>query len=67
MFKDWAEKSDISTDAQYGFKSGYSTVDAVFILKSIIEKQLKVPIAANWKGVCLQNTSKPHSYHLNIW
>ena len=28
---------------------------------------LKVPIAANWKGVCLQNTSKPHSYHLKIW
>ena len=28
---------------------------------------LKVPIAANWKGVCLQNISKPHSYHLKIW
>ena len=27
----------------------------------------KVPIAANWKGVCLQNRSKPHSYHLKIW
>ena len=26
----------------------------------------KVPIAANWKSVCLQNTSKPHSYHLKI-
>ena len=26
----------------------------------------KVPIAANWKGVCLQNTSKPHSYHLKM-
>ena len=21
---------------------------------------LKVPVAANWKGFCLQNTSKPH-------
>ena len=28
---------------------------------------IKVPIAANWKGVCLQNTSKLHSYHLKIW
>ena len=28
---------------------------------------VKVPIAANWKGVCLQNTSKSHSYHLKIW
>ena len=29
--------------------------------------QLKVPIAPNYKGVCLQNTSKAHSYHLKIW
>ena len=28
---------------------------------------LKVPIAANQKGVYLQNTSKSHSYHLQIW
>ena len=29
--------------------------------------RFKVPIAANWKGVYLQNTSKPHSHHLKIW
>ena len=28
---------------------------------------LKVPIAPNYKGVCLQNTIKFHSYHLKIW
>ena len=28
---------------------------------------IKVPIAPNYKGVCLQNTSKPQSYHLKIW
>ena len=30
---------------------------------------IKVPIAPNYsyKDVCLQNTSKPHSYHLKIW
>ena len=27
---------------------------------------IKVPIAANQKDVCLQNTSKSHSYHLKI-
>ena len=27
---------------------------------------LKVPIAPNLKGVCLQNTSKSHSYHFKI-
>ena len=30
------------------------------------KSKFKVPIAANWKGVCLQNTCKPHSYHLNM-
>ena len=28
---------------------------------------LKVPLAANQKDVCLQNTSKSHSHHLKIW
>ena len=28
---------------------------------------IKVPIAPNWKGVCLQNTRKSNSYHLKIW
>ena len=28
---------------------------------------IKVPIVPNCKGVCLQNTSKFHSYHLKIW
>ena len=28
---------------------------------------LKVSIAPDYKGVCLQNTSKPHSCHLKIW
>ena len=38
-------------------------------MKKVIEENdfVKVPIAANWEGVCLQNTSKPHSYHLKIW
>ena len=30
-------------------------------------RNFKGPIASNYKGVCLQNTSKPHSYHLEIW
>ena len=37
--KAWAENYDILTDAQFGFKTGYSTVDAVFILHSLIEEQ----------------------------
>ena len=33
----------------------------------ILALAIKVPIAPNWKGPCLQNKSKPHSYHLKIW
>ena len=33
----------------------------------IVWEWVKVPIAANYKGVSLQNTSKFHSYHLKIW
>ena len=28
---------------------------------------IKVPIVANYKGVCLHNTSKSHSYYPKIW
>ena len=38
------------------------------LLKTLFEQpKFKVPIAPNYKGVCLQNTSKPHSYYLKIW
>ena len=30
------------------------------------DKYIKVPIAPNYKGVCLQSTSEFHSYHLKI-
>ena len=50
----------------------YSIISKAFILYSahfnmIQFSSLKVPLAANWKGVCLQNISKSHSYHLEIW
>ena len=32
-----------------------------------VHPSVKVPIATNLKGVCLQNASKPHLYHLKIW
>ena len=35
--------------------------------KKKICNKCKVPISANWNDVCLQNTSKSHSYHLKIW
>ena len=38
--KKWSAQklNDILTDAQFGFKPNYSTVDAIFMLNSIIEK-----------------------------
>ena len=35
----WSDEYDILTDAQFGFESGYSTVDAIAILNSFIQKQ----------------------------
>ena len=37
------------------------------VQSALADTSLKVPIAANWKDVCLQNTSKWNSYHLKIW
>ena len=38
----------------------------VFFVENVYNWDFKVPIAPNYKGVCLQNTSKPHSYHLMV-
>ena len=37
----WSTANEISTDAQFGFKSGHSTIDAIFILQNLIQKRLK--------------------------
>ena len=39
--KSWSKATDSSTDAQFGFKANHCTLDAVFILKYIIDRQLK--------------------------
>ena len=38
--KKWADQNDIISDAQFGFRSDYGTVDAIFILQSLINKRL---------------------------
>lgn len=38
--KAWQKENDVSTDAQFGFKPNHSTIDAIFILKYLIDKQL---------------------------
>lgn len=37
---EWATHNDIITDAQFGFRTGYSTTDAVFSLYSVIQNTL---------------------------
>lgn len=39
--KKWALQNDIISDAQFGFKADYSTVDAIFILESFISKMIR--------------------------
>ena len=36
----WAENNDILSDAQFGFRRGRSTVDAIFVLNAAISKFL---------------------------
>ncbi len=37
---DWCDENSVLTDAQFGFRKGRSTVDAIFVLSSLIEKTL---------------------------
>ena len=39
--KSWATENNVITDAQFGFKADHSTVDAIFILQSLIDKKIK--------------------------
>ena len=39
--KQWAKSTDTCSDAQFGFKSDHSTIDAIFILKYLIDKQMQ--------------------------
>ena len=36
----WSQCNDVITDAQFGFRPGYGTVDAIFVLNSIIPQTL---------------------------
>ena len=36
----WDSENNVITDAQFGFKQGFSTVDAIFVLQSIINRNL---------------------------
>ena len=39
--KEWADTNDKVTDAQFGFKANYSTVDAIFILNHFIQEKIR--------------------------
>jgi hypothetical protein len=45
----WYEDNEILTDAQFGFRKGSSTVDAIFVLQTLIEdtltKNMRLPCA----------------------
>jgi hypothetical protein len=37
----WSEENDILTDAQFGFRPGFGTTDAIFALHSLISNTSK--------------------------
>ena len=37
----WSNPNEISTDAQFGFKAGHSTIDAIFVLRKLIQRSFK--------------------------
>ena len=39
--KQWANETDTSSDVQFGFKANHSTIDAIFILKCPIDRQMQ--------------------------
>ena len=39
-FSSGSEQNDVLTDAQFGFRPGYGTIDAIFVLNSIISQTL---------------------------
>ena len=39
--KQWANSTDTCSGAQFGFKSDHSTIDAIFIFKYLIDKQVQ--------------------------
>ena len=57
-------KQGLLCDKRFSFQTFWTHR---FTYKRYSDSVVKVPIAPNYKGVCLQNTSKPHSYHLKIW
>ena len=44
----WSEEFDKLDEAQAGFRSGYSTVDNMFTLQSLIQKYLSKPGGRFW-------------------
>ena len=66
----WLDYDNLFVFRKSLFQPEYRILKKAFeeeLPKEYILRLFKIPIAANWKGVCLQNTSKPHSYHLKIW
>ena len=38
----WSQCNDVIIDSQFGFRPGYGTVDAIFVLDSIIAQTLSI-------------------------
>jgi hypothetical protein len=59
----WAEKFDNIDESQAGFRAGYSTIDNIFILQSMVQKYISKP---GVRFYVLYVDLKKHLMDLNI-
>ena len=52
---DWVENNNIVSDAQFGFRKGRSTVDAIVVLNAVIQKILNEKKRESFDSINLHN------------
>jgi len=63
---EWIDDTNIVSDAQYGFMSGRSTVDAIFILNAVVNKALNDK-GRLYSGLIDLKEAFDSVNHCNLW
>ena len=63
---DWVENNNIVSDAQFGFRKGRSTLDAIFVLNAVIQNILNEKKRLYCAVIDLKKAFDSINLH-NIW